>query len=794
MKPKIALTVIVKAGDDSEALQLANMLGSVNGYVDTIYLQLNAPKGVKIHPKMKAIANQFADEVFEYEWNNSFVAARNDLMSKVPKEYGWIIWADSDDLFEGAENIAASLAIMPDDIHGVYILYDYQKDEFGNVIVSHWVTRAVRNDGGFAWKSSFDDEEVSVHETLIAKRSMKAVANNEWKIVHNASPEHYKESLVRNIEILEGMVKRQATKPDGVDPRILYYLGSHYNEAYRFNEALELFVEYLKVSGWSEERAEAHIYIGRIIKNKGNIQQARTAFLLAMGENPKNPGAYLELGKLEAKEQRWEQAAEWLKRGVDIKTPISPMVRYSYDFELYTEYAQALSNLGGKNLTKALQMAQEALKLRPYDEEAKANRDRVEKLVEYRNMLRATARLIKEVEEDNVIPLLDLLPNNLQDSMLITSTRQQHTEGKKWPERSIAIYVGQGPLGIWGPWSMDEGGVGGSEEAVVRLSRELTKMGWNVTIFGTPGNRAGMDNYGDAPNQLVGANWKQYWELNAKDEFDVLISWRQPGFFDAKWNARRTYLWLHDVVEKEELTPERLNNITKVIYVSKYHSERSESMDVLSSKKLPSGNGIDPSTFTKFDGQFQRDLHRIIYMSANERGLRILLDIWPDIKKAVPDATLHPYYGWESFDAVNRDNPERMAWKATMVARMRELEGVSQSVRLGHDDLVKEMFKSGVWAYPSFFPEVNCITAQKAMAAGCWPVTSDFAALKDLIPSADQVPMNSFGPEDIERYKKRLIGCLKHPLPDSNRQEMMKWARQTFDWKNTATQWNKEMS
>ena len=372
------------------------------------------------------------------------------------------------------------------------------------------------------------------------------------------------------------------------------------------------------------------------------------------------------------------------------------------------------------------------------------------------NNLRAVNTLINTLKEEDkpIVPFLDTLPDSVSDSVVVMNARQFYTEGTIWPEKSIAIYAGHGPLGIWGPWSLDEGGVGGSEEAIVRLSRELAQMGWKVTVFASPGAKAGFyhtnhemtkENITFDTNLTQGVEWKQYWEINQKDEFDVLVSWRQAAFFDYPWQARKTYLWLHDVTEKEELTPERLQNITKIIYVSKYHSERPESEHIANTQKLPSGNGIDPSTF-KYDGQIMRDPHRVIYMSANERGLRILLDIWPDVKKAVPDATLTPYYGWNSFDAINRDNPERMAWKATMVTKMRELD-VSESIRIGHDDLMKEMYKSGVWAYPSFFPEVNCITAQKAMASGVWPVTSNFAALHDVVKRGDVLDMGDVTPE-----------------------------------------------
>jgi glycosyltransferase involved in cell wall biosynthesis len=786
MKPKVALAMIVAAGNDKEAINLAQCLGSINGYVDAIYIQLNTRKGVPIDPKMRQVAEQFADKVFEYEWNDNFVDARNDIFSKVPKEYDWIMFLDADDKVENPEMIHPSLAVMPEDVQCVHIFYDYTKDEYGNVLVGLWSSRVIRNNGSYKWQSSFDDEEVSVHETLNPTRTARAVSNDEWRVVHQATPEHHRESLLRNLTILEGMFERQAKKGD-VDPRILYYLATHYYDAYDFDKTLDLLIQYLKVSGWAEERSEAHTYIGKILVNRKKHIQARNAFLQAIGEYPENPGPYLELSKLEAKDNRWLQSASWAKRGLETGNKITSMVKYNHEFDLLTYHAQALSNLGGKHLTEALQQATKAFELRPYDPEAKENRDQIQKLIDYRNNLRGVARLLRLLQDDDkkTMDLLDALPEEFSDSPLIIGTRQAHMPAKKWPKRSIAIYVGQGPLGSWGPWSLDEGGIGGSEEAVIRLSNELSELNWNVTVFGTPGTRAG--NYD-------GVEWKHYWEFNHKDTFDVLVCWRQPAFFDTKFKARKKYLWLHDVMDKDELSSERITNITKVIYVSKYHSTRTENESIKPGKKFASGNGIDPSTFAKYDDKsIQRDNHRVIYMSANERGLRILLDIWPDVLKSVPDATLTPYYGWQSFDAVNRDNPERMAWKASMVQRMKELDGVSESVRLGHDELTQEMFKSGVFAYPSFFPEVSCISAMKAQCAGLYPVTSTFANLDNVIISGTKVDMGKFEPDDIEAYKQALIHALKNPPTDKERQEIAEKARERFSWKSVAEQWNSEM-
>lgn len=785
MTPEVALMAIVKASDDSEAVNVSRMLGSVNGYVDAIYLQLNAPKGTPINKKIRTICEQFTDNIYVYEWDNNFVNARNSLMNKIPKRCDWVIWLDTDDIVDNPENIKRSLAVMPEDVPGVFILYDYQKDDYGNVIVSHWNTRAVRNNGTYAWKSSFDDGEVAVHETLIAKRGVRQVANNEWKVIHQATEEHLRKSLVRNIQLLEGMAQRQAKSEKGIDPRILFYLGSHYYDAHDYQKSREYFITYLERSGWPEERAEAHIYMGKLFLMHKDERRAKQAFLNAIGEYHDNPGAYLGLGKLESKMERWEQASQWFKDGISIKRKRTSMVRYNYDWELYTSLANALANLGGKNLPEALKMAEKALKLRPFDPNSKENRDSILRLLDYRDNMRAVARLVRKFqadkEEDKILGFLNQLPTEFEDTPVVVDAKQTYSPKKKWPKKSIAIYVGQGPLGIWGPWSLDDGGIGGSEEAVVRLSEELVSLGWEVTVFAMPGKRAG----------YFGSTWKNYWEFNAKDEFDVLVCWRQPAFFDLKLNARRKYLWLHDVTEKDELTPERLKNIDKIIYVSKYHSERPENIDVPQEKKMPSGNGIMPADFDKLDGKFKRDLHRCIYMSANERGLRILLDVWPDVLKKVPDATLTPYYGWQSFDAVNRDNPERMTWKALMIKQSEEL-GVPQSERLGHSDINKEIFKSGVFAYPCIFPEVYAISFIKAVAGGAHAVTSDFAVLKDYSDISDQAHLG----EDIEKfkeeYKKLLIKSLLNPLSETERQRRAKIAREKYSWSNTAKQWDAE--
>ena len=69
-----------------------------------------------------------------------------------------------------------------------------------------------------------------------------------------------------------------------------------------------------------------------------------------------------------------------------------------------------------------------------------------------------------------------------------------------------------------------------------------------------------------------------------------------------------------------------------------------------------------------------RHKHWVIYTSSYDRGLEHLLKMLPDVKKAVPDAELHVFYGWDLFVRFYQNNPASMAWK-NKIDKLMEQEG-----------------------------------------------------------------------------------------------------------------------
>lgn len=765
----IAAILIVK-DDEKEFAHLYTCLDSIMAHVDGIYLNINGenptvPK--ELEEKLKPIPHG----IITTTWNNNFAEARNANLAQVPEEFDWVIWLDTDDTVRHPEKIR-EVAEESKGYDCIYVDYEYDHDDHGNVTTTHMVGRLFKNNGSHHW-----NPKTRIHETLSETRSVSQGMTKDFTVVHHADGERTQESFQRNITMLEDQLKAEREAPD---PRTFYYLASTYMDAGYLDDSLHMFNKYLELSGWDQERSVALTKMGRIYSEKGDNTEARKMFAWAHGEDPHNPEPRVELASLEVAQGQWQKAIQWLTEVEKLDTHQTTLETnpLTTTFRTYMLLAESYLNCGGEKIELAEKYAKKALKYKKNNPDVKqfaetiinVNRDRKElrtALEKYKKTLKKDRQAAKQI--------LDNLPERLADNILVAKLKQSF-ETFTWPEKSIAIMTGDTALDFWGPWSLSDG-IGGSEEAIIRLAPKLAQKGYKVVVFAKPGERAGV---------YDGVQWRNFWDCNLDDEFDVFIGWRGPFIFDRKIKARKKYLWLHDVMEVGEFTEERLNNLDKVILLSEYHKSL---FPIPDDKVLLSGNGIDPE---EFNITAERDPHRIFYGSSHVRGLSYLYEVWPDVIKEVPDATLHVFYGRESYDKINKGNPERLKWMDDMIQTAKDLPGVTDHGKVGQDRLVQEMFQSGIWAYPCPFPEVFCITSVKAQAAGCTPVTTSFAALDEMVQFGTKLDIpndGNVGRADqafLDNYKNALITALKNP--QENREEMMQWARQK-SWQHIADQW-----
>lgn len=181
--------------------------------------------------------------------------------------------------------------------------------------------------------------------------------------------------------------------------------------------------------------------------------------------------------------------------------------------------------------------------------------------------------------------------------------------------------------------------------------------------------------------------------------------------------------------------------------------------------------------------------HKLIYASSYDRGLQHLLKMWPEVVKKYPDAELHIYYGWKLFENAFRGNPERMNWKERMDKAM-EYKGITNHGRVGQPDLRRARLECGIWAYPTDFDEINCITALECQRDGCVPCVINRAALKETVGSGVRVEGDIFDPEVKDEYLKQLLSLMGDTARWKKEQAKGREFAKDFSWDKIAKQWH----
>lgn len=583
MQSKLALNLIVK--DDTEEDVLIRALNSVYKYVDAIYIT-----GTKEpQRRIKKVCKKFNAVYSFFPWVKDFSAARNFAMSQVPKEYEWLLWMDTDDAVIGAENFRDAISqAEKNNMKAIFARYLYQVelDEKGNIkqiLIEHLRERIIRNDGTYKWVAP-------IHETLIEQVPSGKFDYSGFQVVHLITGDEMVSSMYRNIEILEEEVIRNPA-----DPRPIYYLAKAYFDT-RMPELLyescgpglssitvELIKDYIRKSGWAEERAQAYEYLSMIYREMGDFKNGITCLLEGLTEDPKFTSLYIQLALCYVAIQDWPKALHWVKLAGNVEIPKTTLVINPRDYKSMLLEALFHIYLNTGQLEACQKVAHSLLEILPND----VNSQRVSAIddLKHRNDLaRWTLQLATHLRDtgqtEQLINLIKSIPVEVAGEPMLVDLRNTYMPPRKWDDNEIALYCGP-HFEQWSPKNVNKG-IGGSEEAVIYLMREMTKLGWKVTVFGDPREDAGI---------YDGVTYLPYFHINWKDEFNVMVAWRQIQLVDVpNLKAQKIYLWNHDLQNAQTYTPDRVAKFTKMMFLSKFH--RDNVPDLPEDKVMMTGNGI----------------------------------------------------------------------------------------------------------------------------------------------------------------------------------------------------------
>ena len=618
---KVALSMIVSG---SEALDtIKQCLNSVKSYVTGMYVTITTPMEDKtLKPKLEklgAIVDYQPDKFFyeisqeDTKWLSKFMGyeseakagdkifqfdkARNHAMALIPKDIPWFIWLDADDVWRGGENLQQLIDFANyNRADSVFLNYIYQAEikdgKLQNILIQHLRERLMKNNGLFEWVAP-------IHETLIEKVPTVKIDSNLCDVLHLSDDSRRQQALLRNIKTLELSIKQS----QGRDPRPIYYLAKAYFDMFlqlskleyidRAKKLFELYLhgskdyDYQNRSGWGEERAQCWEYLVEIYRQKNELNNAIKAAHNALIEDERFPSIYVNVALCYLLKKEYGRALFWIKLAGKIPEPKTTLISNPKDLKGRTLEVIYHCCINLSKLDEAWAAAQQLYEIYP-DSKDIADRVRFTRdLKVQRNLTQMTADLAKflqESKEDYKIPLLlSAVPSFIETNPIISGMKNEFIPPRIWDDNEICIYCGPG-FTTWNPKALDNTNpnqfVGGSEEAVIYMAKELTKLGWKVTVYADPGEEG----------EYEGVKYLDYFKFNNRDSFNIVVAWRRPSFVDQNVKAKKIYIWCHDIQNQLDYTQERLNKITKVMVLSPWHRQNIPS--VPDDKILITGNGV----------------------------------------------------------------------------------------------------------------------------------------------------------------------------------------------------------
>lgn len=184
----------------------------------------------------------------------------------------------------------------------------------------------------------------------------------------------------------------------------------------------------------------------------------------------------------------------------------------------------------------------------------------------------------------------------------------------------------------------------------------------------------------------------------------------------------------------------------------------------------------------------------LAYTSTPFRGLNVLLQIFPQIRAAVPETRLKVYSSMQVYRVAETDDSAKYG---DLYRACRETEGVDYVGSLPQAELAQQMRAVAVLAYPNTFAETSCIAVMEAMAAGCHVITSDLGALPETTAGfATLVPVSE-GPtsysqrfvESTVEYLRKFSDLSSRVAVENGMRQQMAHVRQECTWSRRAEQW-----
>ena len=305
--------------------------------------------------------------------------------------------------------------------------------------------------------------------------------------------------------------------------------------------------------------------------------------------------------------------------------------------------------------------------------------------------------------------------------------------------------------------TLNEKGLGGSESAIILLTKELTKIGFEVTVYCRC----------DIPGTYDSVKYLNLTELhNIQDNYDILISSRNVLPFapeivrndilvkygvdvliyqDLIKNSKYKILWMHDTFcSGDEYTQDLLADgyfdeiftlsDWHATYVSTaYHNNVKRFPEFFKNKMFYTRNGI--VNYGNDIDVTKKDKNLFVFNASISKGMKPLLDeVWSTIKSEIPDAKLKVIGGYYDFVDNNPDSFRNQF--ESYKEKYNNKNGIEFTGIIKQSEIADILKEASYFLYPNIYPETFGISVTEAINYNCLLIGYNFGALEEIAPES----------------------------------------------------------
>jgi glycosyltransferase involved in cell wall biosynthesis len=302
--------------------------------------------------------------------------------------------------------------------------------------------------------------------------------------------------------------------------------------------------------------------------------------------------------------------------------------------------------------------------------------------------------------------------------------------------------------------TLSKRGLGGSESAVILMARELTLLGFDVTVLNNCIDRDAAEGVYDGVKYVDISRLYQHNEF----KFDIVISSRtvfpflKPEhyhsfgrdfsvFKNIKDNARLKVVWLHDTFCQGDTLVERMvvdGDIDELFTLSDFHTTyigtcnhgHRRMMEVLKRKMFQTRNGA-----TLYPGEVNikaKDRNLFVYNASVTKGMLPLVNnVWPLVKKAIPAAKLKVIGGYYRFRENAAPDEQEKTWRQMVADPKYAALDIEFTGIIKQSEIAEILKTASFMLYPPGFPETFGISTLESLLYNTPLITGRFGALSE---------------------------------------------------------------